>query len=555
MNLFKQIDIWMLLGGVGLFLFAMHILEDSIKQLAGRSFKRLIRKHTKGKFRSIVTGTLVTAILQSSSAVSLLVITFAGAGIMAMENAIGVIVGANIGTTVTAWIVATVGFKLSFEVLSLPIVAIGGLILIFLGKSRQYANLALLFVSFGLVFMGLGLMRESFIGIAEQVDASQLAEYGTGSFLLAGLVLTAITQSSSATLALILTGIDSGIIDFEHAAFMVIGANLGTTSTVLIGGLRANQIKKRVATSHFLFNLLATVSGLIFLRPILYLIELLFGFSQENVVLEIACFHTIFNVSGAMIFLPFIGHVARFLTWLFPEKMAASTQHIHRLSPSVYDAAIEGIKLELSELNEQVMLFNLQLFKVEKMKEERFRFMSTESDLVKQYDQLKLTQSEIFRFASEMQEYNLNEDERLELFRLLHAARELINSAKAIKDISHNLSDFEAEDNPFLQELLENLKNRMKTAYKQIKESYATSNHARIAEQIARVMSELKEEDSIFLVETGKAVRTGTISDLTISNTLLVNRSYIYSTKLLLNALSEQKLNREESDILDHVLQ
>ena len=148
-------DIWKLLAGLGIFLFGMFLMEESIKKLSGKSFKKYIREYTTGKIKSILSGIFSTAVLQSSSAVSLMVLAFVGAGIMTMENAIGVILGSNIGTTITAWIVAFLGFKVSIESFALPLIGIGGLGLIFLGNSVKYANLSKLVVSFGFLFMGL----------------------------------------------------------------------------------------------------------------------------------------------------------------------------------------------------------------------------------------------------------------------------------------------------------------------------------------------------------------------------------------------------------------
>jgi phosphate:Na+ symporter len=174
----ESLDIWKLLAGLGIFLFGMFLMEESIKNLAGRSFKGFIRNSTKGILRSVASGTLVTGILQSSSAVSLMVLAFVGAGIMAMENAIGVILGSNLGTTVTAWIVAFFGFKVNIEDYSLPLIGLGGLGLIFLGKSVRYSNISKLLVGFGFLFMGLDYMKTSVEAMTQSFDVSSLPDYG-----------------------------------------------------------------------------------------------------------------------------------------------------------------------------------------------------------------------------------------------------------------------------------------------------------------------------------------------------------------------------------------
>ena len=199
----ESLDIWKLLAGLGIFLFGMFLMEESIKNLAGRSFKSFIRHSTNGRLKSILSGTLVTGVLQSSSAVSLMVLAFVGAGIMAMENAIGVILGSNLGTTFTSWIVAFFGFKVNIEEYSLPLIGIGGLGLIFLGKSVRFSNLSKLMVGFGFLFMGLDYMKTSVEELTSTFDMTVLQDLGIVPFALAGIALTAIMQSSSATIAVV----------------------------------------------------------------------------------------------------------------------------------------------------------------------------------------------------------------------------------------------------------------------------------------------------------------------------------------------------------------
>lgn len=254
-----EFDIWKFLAGLGIFLFGMFLLEESVRNLAGRSFKRFIRKYTTGRFKSVLSGGLITALLQSSSAVSLMVLTFVGAGIMSMRNAIGVILGSNAGTTTTAWIVALLGFSLEIESLALPMIGIGGLGTIFLGSSDRYSNISKLLVGFGFLFMGLDFMKVSVEHFTDDFAMDAFTGYGILLYLLVGIVLTAIMQSSSATIAIVLTGLNAGILDFESAAAVVVGANIGTTVTVLIGSIGGNQIKKRVAASHLVFNVVTAV--------------------------------------------------------------------------------------------------------------------------------------------------------------------------------------------------------------------------------------------------------------------------------------------------------
>ncbi|MFU8768183.1 MAG: Na/Pi cotransporter family protein, partial [Desulfotignum sp.] len=228
------LDGWKFLAGLGIFLFGMFMMEESIKLLSGRSFKILIRRYTGSRVKGLLTGIASTAVLQSSSAVSLMVLAFVGAQLVTLVNAIAVIMGAKVGTTITAWIVAVFGFKFKIETFALPLIGLGGVGLIFLSKSPRYVNISKLLISFGFLFHGLDFMKTSVEQLASAIDIASLPAFGPFVYILAGILLTAIMQSSSATLAVILTTLFTGIIDFKAGAAMVIGANIGTTVTILL---------------------------------------------------------------------------------------------------------------------------------------------------------------------------------------------------------------------------------------------------------------------------------------------------------------------------------
>ena len=190
--MWEQFDIWKFIAGLGLFLFGMFMLEEGIKALSGRAFKKFLRKHTKNKIKAILSGTFITAIVQSSSVVSLMTLAFVGAGVIKLTNAIGIILGSNLGTTMTGWVVATLGFKLDIESFALPCIGIGGLGLIFLARSDRFSNISKLVVGFGFLFLGLNYMKLSISDLAETFDIGMYADYSLIVFAMIGLVLTAI---------------------------------------------------------------------------------------------------------------------------------------------------------------------------------------------------------------------------------------------------------------------------------------------------------------------------------------------------------------------------
>ena len=261
-------------------MFGMLLMEDAIKTLAGRSFKLFLKKHSNNKIKGILSGGAVTAILQSSSVVSLIVLAFVGAGVIPMKSAIAMVFGANLGTTATGWLVALVGFKVEIQQLAFPLIGVGSLMLMMLESKKQWKHLGKAILGLGFLFLGLEFMKTSVNELAENFDLSPYVDYSPFVFLLIGVVLTAIIQSSSASMVITLSALYSNIIPLESAAAMVIGSDLGTTATVLIGGLPGLPAKKRVAMAHFIFNLVTDLLAFLALDWLLALVEF-FGGSRS----------------------------------------------------------------------------------------------------------------------------------------------------------------------------------------------------------------------------------------------------------------------------------
>lgn len=290
----EEFDAWKLLAGLGIFLFGMFQLEEAIRELSGTAFRKLLRLYTNNRVKAILTGTVTTAILQSSSAVTLMVLAFVGAAIINMESAIGITIGANLGTTFTAWIVALLGFKVSIESFSLPLIGVGGVGMIFLANRQKLLQLCKLLMGFGFIFLGLDYMKTSVETVAAHVDIGQLPDWGIWVYAIFGLLLTAVMQSSSATIAIVLTALSSQLLSFYQAESMVIGANVGTTVTVLIGSVGGTTAKKRVALSHLIFNLITGLAAFSLINVFTWLIMDFFAMRHEPVV-ALALFHTLFN--------------------------------------------------------------------------------------------------------------------------------------------------------------------------------------------------------------------------------------------------------------------
>ncbi|GAA5520976.1 Na/Pi symporter [Aliifodinibius salicampi] len=535
----ETFDIWRLLAGLGIFLFGIYLMEDSIKELAGKAFKTLIRRYTETRFSAVLSGTFSTAILQSSSAVNLMVLAFVGAGIMSLGNAMGVILGANIGTTFTAWIVAFFGFKISIESFALPLIAIGGLGLIFFSSSPRYLNVSKLLIGFGFLFHGLDYMKTSVDQITQLFDVAILAGYGTGTFLLAGIILTAIMQSSSATIAIILASINGGILGFESGAAMVIGANVGTTVTVVLGSVGGIPIKKRVALGHLTFNLVTGIVVFLLLPVVVWFIQVGFGW-QENVIMGIALFHTLFNIIGIMLFLPFITQLTDKLNTLFQEPRRILTHYIQNTSPDIPDAAQEAFKKEIvhqfiESRRYLIILYDLKIPKVLSDAEEpalQHRIMGTADQV---YGQLKELHGNIFEYYARINTTELEPEESKKMEEYLRSSRSIMNATKNLKEVRSDLEDFELANNSFLNSQLEVFQNRLSELFNDLEPLLISEKEPdKVPDQI---LKQVDTYDRQSIRASSEAAKRGALNDLEATSMVMINRLFTQSSRMLVLSL------------------
>lgn len=317
-------DFLALAGGIGLFLLGMQVMTDGLRHLANRQMRAILARFTTSPLTGTLTGAATTAVIQSSSATMVTVIGFVGAGLMTFPQALGVIYGANIGTTMTAWIVALVGLKLKLGAVALPLLLAAVLARTVLGGAWARAALAL--AGFSLIFIGLDMMQEAARGFESLLTADRLpADTLAGRLWLvaAGAVITIVIQSSSAGVSAALVLVASGAMGLEQAAAMVIGMNVGTTFTALLAALGGSRDMYRTATAHLTYNLVTAIATFAFLGWIVRLVD---GFSGGDPATALVLFHTVFNVLGAVLFLPLTPGFARLIERLIPGTDTSLTR-------------------------------------------------------------------------------------------------------------------------------------------------------------------------------------------------------------------------------------
>jgi phosphate:Na+ symporter len=326
-------------GGLCLFLYGMKVMSDGIQRAAGNRLQRFLNFMTGNRFIAVLTGFAITAIIQSSSATTVMVVSLVNAGLLNLVQSIGVIMGANIGTTVTAWIVSLVGFSLNLSEIALPAVGIGFICGIVKWKYRDMGDFIL---GFGLLFMGLDFLTRAMPALGNSFDfITRVSNMGFISHLIGmsvGLAMTLIAHSSSAATAIMLTMAYNGVISYEMAASMILGANIGTTIDAALASIGTKTNAKRAALVHVLFNVLGTCWALPLLKPLLALVDFITPGTIAGVVNDpmvpthLAMFHTVFNLTNTILFLPFVNYLAALVTFIIKDDPETVEPEHYRLT-------------------------------------------------------------------------------------------------------------------------------------------------------------------------------------------------------------------------------
>ncbi|MDF1663542.1 MAG: Na/Pi symporter [Planctomycetota bacterium] len=344
-------------GGLGLFLFGMIVLTDALKALAGDSLKTFLNRFTGGALSSMATGCAATTVLQSSSATTLATIGFVSAGLLNLSQAIAIILGANLGTTSTGWIVATLGLKLSISKLALPLIGFGAIAkLMFRGRIAQ---IGVALAGFGLIFVGIDTMQLGMEGLSKSFNP---ASFPGGSFfgrmllVLIGVLMTVVMQSSSAALAATLTALYAGTLDLDQSVALVVGQNIGTTVTAGFACIGVSVPAKRAALAHVLFNLL---TGFVIFLALPWIVPsvtwVCSALSLDDGASQLAFFHTGFNLFGVIFFLPLIGRLEELVVRMIPDRGPSLTRHLGPLVARTGSVALEAALRTICEIGVETL--------------------------------------------------------------------------------------------------------------------------------------------------------------------------------------------------------
>lgn len=544
-----EFDLWRLAAGLGLFLFGMDQLEQSLKHLTGRPFKKFLREHTSHPLKGVLAGAATTAALQSSSVVSLIVLAFVGTGIISLASAIGIVFGSNLGTTATGWIVATIGFKLDIEVLSLPLVALGGLGVVWSRSGSRISGFSHLVAGFGLMLMGLEFMKAGATSATALFDPATLAAYPPIIFLLVGFLVTALIQSSSATIMITLSALYAGAIPLSSAAAVAIGADLGTTVTALLGALAGSLDKKRVAVAIVIFNVVTDAIAFAALEPLLRFITDIVRITDP--LLSLVAFHSLFNLIGIVLFLPFVGLLSRQLAKRFRDDDDSPLRHIKESDLAVPEAAIENVSRETLRLIDQAIALNRMSFDLP-LSESFYAsdkdrvgvaLFDSDPDYAASYDGIKQLEGEILSYAIRLQEVRLSSAESERMGQVIVAIRNAVHAAKYLKDTHHDLQSFRDAVDDHFNAWFGYFRNSAEDFYDALGELRSASSPSHRFEMLVELKGRNEEIHADLHSKIHKEVALDRLTELQISTLLNVNREFYLSCQSLLAALSDALLD------------
>lgn len=488
----ESIDIWKFIAGLGLFLYGMNLLERSMGEMAGKRFKLFFREYTSNRFMAVINGVVATSVLQSSTIVMLFVIAFAGAGIIGLSNSLGIILGANLGTTITGWLVTALGFSTNLDSMIFPFIGLGSLGLIATKRTNIFHHMFGFFIAIGLLFMGLGFMKSSMIELGRVVNLAALESFGVGAYFLFGFVLTALIHSSSAMLTITLSALFAQMLTIESAAVVVIGADLGTTMTALVSSMKGSAVKKRVGLAHFLFNLGTAILALILRLPLLDFIRGKLGVQDPLYILT--TFYSGFNFLSMLIFFPFLGAFEKSLNSFFLKEEDHACIYISKVGTEVSDASLEAIRQEMRNFGHQVLDFNARTFGFVSPHTPRnfeiLKIFDSENDASIEYERLKKMEGELLDYFSALQREKLDSGEPELLSRYILSLRHGVQSAKSAKDIQHNLREFNQSVNELVERFISEFHQQYGVLHTRMENLWKMSNKEFITEELTSLSSE-----------------------------------------------------------------
>ena len=455
-----------ILSGIAIFIIGMFFMQDGFKQLSGGILEKLLEKFTSNTLYAILTGFLSTSVVQSSTIITLIVVSFLSAELLTLVQAVGIVFGSNIGSTTTAWIVSSLGVDVKISTYAFPMLVFGVVLRFF--KSNGVKGSGNVLLGLGFIFLGISYMKDGFDIMKNSIDLASYAMEGYLGiivYILIGILITVVIQSSAATLAIVITALNADSITYVNAIALAIGANVGTTLTTILASFASNENGKRVALIHFLFNLISATFITILIYQFIDLTDFIapfLGVSDNNYGMKLALFHTIFSVTGVILLTPAISLLVKLSEKLIQKKVSSASKpkYLNQSVLSNPDASLAALRKEIINLYEncqKAMLHALNIhttgltretLKVQLAKE--LTIIDTDIDEIYQKN-LKALYSEIVKFSSFAQE-NMFDFQHKKVDELKRAAVLLVEVLRDTRDIQKNVNFYLKSKNEYIKE-------------------------------------------------------------------------------------------------------
>jgi len=530
------------ISGLALLLFAMKQMEHSLANIGKGQLQRALEQSTRTPFHGVLLGTLVTAILQSSTIVGLMTMAFLGAGVLPFRNAIGIIMGSNLGTTFTGYLVAWLGFKVELDQFYTLLLGAGAMLAVAGRDESRLQETGKLIMAFGFLLFALVLMKDSIGFVLDHVDVAQLQQVSLLAYFLFGLVLTAIIQSSSATMMITLSALSTGILGLEASAAIVIGSKLGTTSTVVLVSLKGSMVKRQIAMVHVVFNLVVSIIGMLALPWLLVLLKDVLQITDP--LFDLVVLHSILSLVGIVLFLPCVDMLGNLVERTLPLP-ARPDLVVAQVSTAVPDAALKAVEADVRALLGDSVLLNAWRLGILQARDgmRKVRLAETAQS---SYAELKDHENRLSDYILELQRVALTPEQVRRAQQLLVCIRDCLYSTKAVKDIEADLVRFRLESGVEVKDFINRLLNSVESLFGRTLELLECECEI-TAEDFKAMREQVHDSHAASNVAIYSLIDQKGFKHDRASSALNINRELLLAAHSLINALQHYLLPGEQA--------
>ena len=523
-------DLKTIAAGVSISLLGMMSLEDGFKSFTGGVLEKFLQKTTDTTFKSLSFGVVSTTLMQSSSLISVITISFISAGLIALGSGIGIIFGANLGTTTGAWLVAGLGLKVDIAAYAMPMLVFG-VILMFQKDEKALRGAGYLLAGLGFLFLGIAFMKEGFETFREQFDLAQFAVGGFAGLMLyttIGIAATVVMQSSHATLILTITALAAGQVSYENALALAIGSNVGTTITAVLGALSANAAGRRLAGAHLIFNLTTGLIAILFIQQFGTAVNWtsdLLGIAEDNYTLKLAVFHTLFNLVGVALMVPLIGLLVRLLEGVIPEKKEgmelARPLYLSESAMQFPDTAFNVLRQEIRHMADntfEILAQGLNLHREDILSRDSLTEIVARAEPRMAVDvedlyhrRVKPLYSACLDFSTRAEAGMLPQQISV-LHQMKQGARRVVDAIKLMREMQPNFRTYASSNNAYMRGEYNKLRRHLARLLRALFGMEDIHDLAAIRDRIGQLRLEMEEDDAVANGTLDKLIREGLIS-------------------------------------------